>query len=264
MTPSLPLRFRLIVLAALVAVAGCRSSGPLVRDAPEPIDAAGFPNHTAAQIVAQIARTAPVASFESQARVAVRSAKLDQDVTATIRSRRSDTLLAMVRGPLGIEVGRALVTPDSLFALDQLQGRLYVGPAALADRYVPGAVRPEALFESVLGVVVPETDVRWRVRAHEGVYLLDDPGPRRRTYVVDPALWRVTRYQERGEQGELLDERVFEAFDTVDSVIVARRVSFRRPADAAAVTIEHRKLRLNPEGLRFPFSPGDARRRPLQ
>ena len=202
-------------------------------------------------------------AFESQARVAIHANKLDQRVTATIRARRGDSLLAAVRGPLGIEVARALVTPDSLFALDELQGRLYAGPAAVAERYVPGAAEPEALFGSLVGVLQPDPAVRWEVRTHEGQYVLDDPGPRRRTFVVDPALWRVVRYQERAEDGRVLDDRAFEAFDTLGGVVVARRVVLRRPVDGASVTIEHRQLALDPGRLRFPFAPGAAERRPL-
>lgn len=249
-----------VLLVAVASAVGCKGSGPLVRDAPTPAAVIGFPNHSVPQILAELTRAAPIGSFESQARIAIRSEQMNQDVTATIRARRSDSLLAMVRGPFGIEVGRALVTPDSVFALDKVHGRLYLGPAALAERYVPGSAGPDALFGSLLGLTVPGPGAGWRVHAEAESYVLENGYE---TMSVDPALWRVTRYEGRDAEGRVVDQRTFDAFDTVDSVVVARRVRLSRPDVGASVTIEHRKLKLNPEVLRFSFAPGDADRRTL-
>jgi hypothetical protein len=75
-------------------------------------------------------------------------------------------------------------------------------------------------------------------------------------------MWRTVRYEGYAD-GRLIDERTFSAFDRIDGRILPRRIEIRNPEEDAGLTIEHRKLTLNPPTLAFPFSPGDADVRPL-
>ena len=248
----------LVLLAVLVAGAGC-SSGPLVRDAPALGAPADFPNHTAAQIVGlmeALAASDSLVAFSSQAKLEVRSPERDADVSATIRQRAADTLWASVRGPLGIEVARARATPDSFAVLDKLRDRLYLGPVAAASDFLPTPVGTRDLFASLLGTLRPEPGPAWSVQAGDGAYVLTDAASER-VFTVDPASWRTVRYQ-AFDAGVLVDERTFSAFDTVEGRILPRRIALRNPRDGARLQVEHQKLTLNPTGLAFPFSPGDA------
>jgi len=252
----------LCLLTSALWMAGC--SGPLVRNAPDADAPADFPNHTAAQIVQQLAQAAAsVAAFRSEARVDFETPGGGQRVGASLRARVADSVYASLRGPLGIHVGRGLVTADSFFAHDQLNGRLYLGPLAAADAYVPGAGEPGALGHTLLGLLVPDPTVPWEVRADTAVYVLTEPavatGQIRRRFVVDPALWRVTALEEVGPGGAVLTRRLFSAFDVVDGVVVPRRVVLAAPLDTLAVTVEHRQLTLDPAGLEITFRrPTDA------
>lgn len=256
--------FALGLVGALL-VAGC-SSGPLVRDAPELATPAEFPNHSAAQIVALMSAQAGADSlmaFSSQAKVAVRTPDRNADLSATIRQRAADTLWATARGPFGIEVARARATPDSFAVHDKLNDRLYIGSTAAAAAFLPTPVDTRELFATLLGSLRPNGSVvDWAVRVDslsasgERYYTLSD-ATGRHIFVVDPSTWRTVRY-EGYVDGVLIDERTFSAFDRIDGRILPRRVEIRNPQAETGLTIEHRRLSLNPVDLSFPFSPGDA------
>ncbi len=248
---------RFAVLVLLLATAtGCAHT-PVVPDAPAA--PAGFPNHTRAQIVAAVAAAvAPVRAASADGTVAIKSGRLDQEATFSLRARltgrRSDSLTVVVRGPLGIEGGRGLVTADSLFGVDKINRVLYLGLASAAERFVPGAGSPEAAARAVLGLLVPEGGIAWSVRSDGTRYLLtgDIGGGIRRVYTVDPALWRVVTVREYDQSGQLRGQQDVSAFEMVDGVPMPRRVHLA--ASGSEVTFEHRRLALNPADLRLSFS----------
>ncbi len=251
------MRLFLLCCTAFLFVAGC-SSGPLVRNAPDLAAPAEFPNHSAEQVLALMAATAAadsITAFSSQAEIKVRTPDRDADLSATIRQRAADTLWASARGPLSIEVARALATPDSFKVLDKLHDRLYLGPVSAAAAFLPVSFSTAELFATLLGTLRP-TSEGWMIRATGEAYQLTD-AQATRVFTVDPASWRTVRYQGFVD-GVLYDERTFSAFDVIDGRILPRRVEVWNPQSEARLTIEHRKLTLNPPTLAFPFSPGDA------
>lgn len=256
------MRLAFSVVLALVAT-GC-SRGPLVTDAPEPVTAVGYPSHTRQQIVAAVAAAvAPVRSVAADGRVAVASTRIDQDASFILRARfegrRTDSLTVVVRGPLGIEGGRGVVTADSVLAVDRINRVLYVGPASAAERYIPGGGSPEAAARVVLGLLVPEAAVAWEVRPENNRYTLRGrlPGGTTREYTVDPALWRVVSVREYDAAGALRGQQDVSDFDRVDGVPMPRRVHVS--GSGVEVTFEHRNLRVNPDDLRLTFSRPDYR-----
>lgn len=249
----LPLRLAAVLVLTL-AVSAC-SPGPLVRDAPETEVAEGYPNHSAAQIVAQIqASVSPVQAVKSDGAIQISSPSLNQDATFSLRSRLADSTTAVIRGPFGIIAARALLTPRDFTALDQLNRKLYEGPVSVAERYVPGAGSSERGARALFGLVAPESAVSWTVQAGNGRYLLTGvvAGGTRRTYGVDPGLWRVVSVRDQDVSGAVVGTQTFEAFDTVDGVVLPRRVVLQ--ADDNRVVLEHRSLQPNPADLALRFS----------
>jgi hypothetical protein len=256
--PRLPLLLLVIGLFA----AGCAPRPLVVAQPPGEEVPAEFPGHTAEQIRNNIWQTArPVESFRSEARIELRMPEENVRGTSTIYER-GDSLLMVVRGPLGVEVARALATPDSFFLHDRVQNVLFFGPAAAAERYFPGAGSPEELMAGVLGLVEPGPETPWRVRADDRYYYLDSPD-RTETYTVDPAIWRVIRYELRSAAEQRLELREYSAFDVIEGVALARRVVLDSPATGAGMTLEHVRLTVNPDNPPIRFSPTGATRRPL-
>ena len=244
-------RMRFALVSALLLVAGC-SSGPLVRDAPDRSAPPGFPDHTAAGVAALIGDASAPLRYQSGARIEVRRG--DQTDKAPLSLQASgDSVSAVVRGPFGIEVGRALATADSVFLYDALKGRVLLGPARAASRYVPGFDEPSggALRGAMLGEAPPVTEWGAFTPAPAAglnggpAYVFSqryDDGSLA-TWTVDAGLWRLVRYELHYGAETLLVQR-FGAFDTVDGRVVPRRVTLERPPDDMAVEIEHRDLRI--------------------
>ena len=247
---------RFVPLAALAVLAGACTPARIVTDA-TPGDAAGYPNHSAAQIVAAMRSSmGRVHSYRAESRMEAERGARSFDLSASVRARLSDTLLAVIRGPLGIEGGRALVTPDSFLAIDRLNGRLYVGRVQSAERYVPGAGTPGRLARTLLGMEIPAVGPGWTVRPAGGRYLM--VGPDGQTWTIDPRFWRATSVAETAPDGRRFS-RTYADFATVDGVVVPRRVVLVSPADSARLAFEHRTVTVNPADLRLSFSPpGDA------
>ncbi len=256
----------LAVLLALVVLGGC-SHGPLVRDAPDAGPVRGFPDHTAPQIVAAVAASAGrVHAAAVDGRMTFEQDGRSQDATFSLRARfagtASDSVTLIVRGPLGIEGARGVVTADSLLAADRLHRILYVGPVAAVERYVPGGGSPAQLARAALGLLVPDTTATWTVTPvqtpAESRYVLRAPlpGGGRREVTVDPALWRVVRVQDVRADGAVVGEQEVTDFDQVDGVVVPRRV--RAVGGGVEVRLEHRSITLAPGDLRLRFRRPDG------
>ena len=241
------------LVLALVA-AGCGPTGPLVRDAPDAAAPSGYPDHSVEQIVAAVAASvAPVQSAAADGDLAVEGPDGSQSASFSLRARLADSVAVVVRGPLGVVAGRGLATADSFYAADRINRQFVYGPVSAAERYVPGAGSSERLARAALGLLVPEPDVAWSRTAEDGLYRLVGrlSGGAAREYTVDPALWRVVRVREFDRAGRSVGLFEAEAFDTVDGVVVPRRV--RLEGGGTTLALEHRRLALNPPDLRLRF-----------
>lgn len=244
----------LIGLAFACVVAGC--SGPRLADRPTDLPDA-FPFHTAAQIQ-QYLQLEPdtLYGFSANARVSMRSPANSGSFSARVEHRRSDSLYMSIRVTLGIEAARTLVTPDSFFVYDRIHKQLIYGSLDYTAGLLPEPFASDDLFPSLLGLIVPEAEVPWRVEADSAFYYLHDPA-NERTYAVDPALWRVVRYEERTPSGMILEERVYSDFDLFHDLYLPRRVVYNRPLDDASASIYYRSLSLNPGEQAFDLRLGD-------
>ena len=248
------MRLNVPLLALAAFAAGC-TPARVVGDAP-PGDAAGYPNHSAVDIAeAMTASVSQVRAYRAESRLDAERGGRSFDVTASIRARLADSLVAIVRGPLGIEGGRALVTADSFYAIDRLNGRFYLGDVSAAERYVPGAGTPGRLARVLLGLEVPDVGPGWTVRPASGRYLLVAPGGSQ-TWTIDPRFWRATSVAEIALDGRRLS-RTYGDFGAAGGVVFPRRVVLTSPSDSARLTLEHREVVLNPSELRLSFSPPD-------
>ncbi|MEO0559527.1 MAG: DUF4292 domain-containing protein [Bacteroidota bacterium] len=244
----------LALVAALVGMSAC-SSGPLVRDAPDAETDAGYPNHSAAQILSEIEQSvSPVQTVKSDGRLSISSPTVNQDAGFSLRSELADSTTAVLRGPFGIVAGRALLTPEAFIGLDQLNKRLFEGPVSAAERFVPGAGAPGRGARALFGLIAPETDIEWSVTAGNEVYQLTGgmPGGLGRTYVIDPSVWRVVSVKDVNRAGMVLSSQTYEAFDTVGGVVLPRRVVLRTGENT--VELEHRTLEPNPSELQIRFT----------
>lgn len=247
----------------LLFFAGCAAFRPRP-ELPDQLPS-GFPNHSVTEIAHFLgAGTDTLQAYQGRASLTVRSPEQSGQFTAEIRQRKGDSLFMSISPGLGIEAARILMTPDSFFVFDRLRNRLMFGPLESAAAYIPLPLAGDDLFRSMIGVPLPEAGAGWTVDADESSYVLRDRTGLR-TMFVDPALWRVTRYEVRDTSGALEEERTYSDFDEFDGIVLPRRAVFRRPADDAVGTIFYRGLTLNPQALDFELRPSaSARRMPIE
>lgn len=245
------------VLAMLLILYGCRTSRvPLERDVPD-----AFPNHTTGQILALLnGMDGPISAFTARASVAIRSDGDGMQFAASMNARKNDSLYVTMSPGLGIEAARALVTPDSFFFYDRIKNRLTYGRIDEASEILPQPFASANLFENLLGLVDPTADTRWEVSSDTTYYYLHDRSAMQ-TYVVDPAFWRVVRYEQTGSDGHLIETRTFSEFDEFGDTVLPRRLVFDRPADGQRASIYYRDLTLNPDRLEFEMPVRDSAER---
>lgn len=258
MAPS-SLRYALAITALLVTVAGCAPSRRLAERPTELPDR--FPRHSLEEID-QLIRvdTDTLTAFRGKASLALRSPQQSGQFSADIRSRRDDSLYLSISPGLGIEAARALVTPDSFFLYNRIENEVTYGSIDRAAEFLPAPLASGDLFRNLLGLSVPEVGPGWQLEATEDRYLLRDPSGLQ-TYVIDPALWRIVRYEARTPDGVLVEERTYSDFDRFDGVFLPRQIVFERPAEEILASIYYRDLALNPREMSFPFRTSPAARR---
>lgn len=253
--------FRLLSVCGLMTllISGC--SGP--RPTLEGSLPSAFPNHTPTQIRYALASTHDsLHAFSARSSLVYRAPENGGSFSTEMRDRRGDSLYVSISPGLGIEAARALVTADSFFFYDRLKNRVVYGAIADAGDLLPDPFTSEDLFANLLGLPVPNDGIDWQVDADEQYYYLSDPAGSRE-FVVDPAHWRVVRYEERDGEGRVVDRRVFSEFDAFDGVVLPRRLIFERPLDNRRASLYHRSLSINPGPLRFSLDVRDSAERIL-
>lgn len=245
------------VLSAVILLNGCASKRAAIeREIPE-----AFPYHTVDQILFNLQTTEdPVDSYRAKAAISIKTADDGGQFSAEMHARRNDSLYVSISPGLGIEAARALVTPDSFYFYDRIKNRLVYGSLEESAGILPRPFASRNLFENLLGLIVPSADIQWEVSADTSYYYLRDVDGTM-TYAVDPAFWRVVRFEERLPNGVLVERRTFDEFDEFDDLVLPRRVRFERPTEDQRASIYYRDLTLNPDRLSFDLRVRDSAER---
>ena len=265
MTSPSPRHFSTLVLLAVgtaLLLAGCSGSGST---AESPTLPNRFPNHSVDQLRNQIAGSADtIHSYVAQARVSVQTPSEDRSFNAVVRHRRADSLFMRV-SLFGIEGGRILLTPDSVFFYDKRNTELRVGPLEDVQRLFPAPVSSADFFENMLGLLAPSGTGNWSLQADSSLYYVSRSNDREH-YTVDPTRWRVVRYEERAANGTIVQKRIFSNFRSVDGLLLPEQLIFEQPAAGLRAVVKYKEMTLNPpaSALSFPLNvPSQVPRTPF-
>lgn len=258
-TPRAPRAFWFAFTCAIL-LTGCGSSSPTTAPGlPE-----AFPNHSADEIRQQITRgTDTIQSYTAKARVNVRTPDANQSFNAVVHHRRADSLF-MRLSLFGMEGGRLLLTPDSVFFYDTRKGVLRVGPVEAVQKLFPAPVSSDRFFDNMLGVLAPRARPDWSLESDSSLYYLSDAADRQR-YTIDPTQWRVVRYEEHSATGTVLQKRLFSEFRRVGGLLLPAQLIFQQPSDNLRAVIMYKEMDLNPSELSFSLNvPADVPQRPFE
>jgi hypothetical protein len=163
----------------------------------------------------------------------------------------------------GIEGGRLLLTPDSVFFYDTRKTILRVGPVEDVQNLFPAPVSSANFFENMVGLAAPDPQTAWSVQSDSTLYYLSGPSDRRR-YTVDPTRWRVVRYEQHAPDGTVVQKRRFSNFRTVEDLLLPARLMFHRPTANLRAVVHYQSMSFNPSDLSFSFDvPSEVPRRPF-
>lgn len=248
------IRYWILALFAVGLVQGCGSSNTLILpgDVPET-----FPGHNGEQITRFIAAGSDsLTGFTAKANISVRSPRESLSFSSNISHRRADSLYMSIKPALGIEAGRALVTPDSFFVYDRIKKKLYYGDIDNAGEYLPGPISRQHVFGNLLGL--PDLIARnYTVASDSSHYFLMD-SVNLETYTVDPRIWRVVRYERFSDSGDVVEAMDYANFDKLDGLVLPRKVTYVHNEDGRSASIFYRSIDLNPERLDMNFEVSDS------
>lgn len=247
----------LFAAASLALLNGCASPKPAAeREIPEE-----FPYHTLEQIQLHLREQQDLlTSFQAKASISVRTPERSGQFSADMHARKNDSLYLSISPGLGIEAARALVTPDSFYFYDRIKNRLVYGSLGEAAGFLPQPFTSENLFENILGLTAPTADTQWEVSTDSSYYVLTSEEGLRR-YVVDPAFWRVVRYDEFSPSGTLVEQRRYTDFGEFGDTVLPRRVEFERPLQDQRASIYYRDIIIEPDHLTFALRTRDSTER---
>ena len=249
-------RLALAVTLVAVSIGGCARTRPFTPAEAELPSA--FPDHTLEQIQAQVRISgSDLQSMRARAALTLASPERSGRFSAEIREAGGDSLYMSISPGLGIEAIRVLVTPDSVFVYDRLDNRVRYGSSEEAAAVMPVPLSGEELARSLAGRVAPSTDVDWKIESDSAHYHLIHPAGTER-YVIDPAFWRVIRYERRTANDQLIEERIFESYSDVEGHILPQRLVFRLPREEATVVLTYRDVDPNPGDLSFDLRVSDS------
>ena len=234
----------------MVTLSACSGSRPTFNtDAELP---EGFPNHSLEDIQSNLnALTVPVEAYLAESSLSVKTPARSGSFSASISHRKNDSLLITI-SMLGIQGVKTLVTPDSFYVHDRINKELTIGGIHSLQKILPLPVTSETLYSSMLGLLEPENESRMELTSDSRYYTITIPSQNKK-FMVDPAFWRVVRYEERAIDGTLIEERTFSEFDDVEGVYLPRRLTFRRPGDDMSASIYYRDININPRKISFDF-----------
>ncbi len=232
----------LLLCLALTVAVGCSASRSTVTG-PEATPL------SASEVVRKVREAArvPHNALQLSADLSVRSPAFTGSVRALITHRRDDTLFASLTATaLRVEAGRLWTTVDSFIYYDRFSQQVVYGSAEQLDQVMPGLFAGETAFETLLGLLVPDTDGVWTLDNAASQHILTDASSR---YIIDPLHWRVLLHEKLRPDGTLLEAIRYTDFVDVDGQLYPRRVVLQHPEEGVVVSAYYREITLDPEML---------------
>ncbi|MXY08177.1 MAG: DUF4292 domain-containing protein [Rhodothermaceae bacterium] len=229
---------RKIALICALVVAGCAGTRTSV-EAP-----ANVPDlYEAAAVLDSIWAHPVPTSIKAQVQLSMDTPIHSGTMMADISHRRGDSLLMAftVRG-LGIEVGRALVTQDSIFFYDRLAQSLHTADSNYPA--IPAIFTVQDAIENLLGLIRPAHQSHTQLEQILDRLVLTDT-LQNKAYTVDPALWRIIHAEQRDSSDTLTESLYFSDFFTVGEMQFPRRVVYRNPAADINAILHYRSIQIN-------------------
>lgn len=182
-------------------------------------------------------------SIKAQAQLSMDTPIHSGTMMSDISHRRGDSLLMAftVRG-LGIEVGRALITRDSIFFYDRLAQSLHAADSNYPA--IPAIFTVQDAIENMLGLIRPIYQSHLQLEQISDRLVLTDT-LQNKAYTIDPGLWRIIHVEQRDSTDMLIESLYFSDYFTVGEMQFPRRVVYRNPDSDINAILHYRSIQIN-------------------
>ena len=149
-----------IIICSTILLAGCKAHKQMLKQPSQPVMVAP-PKVTAAPVVntelaAIKAKQLVFNTFSARAKTKLDIDGNGNDVTLNLRIQHDKKIWVSVTALLGIEVARALITPDSITVINRLQGVYIKKPFSYINQYGGKQVNYQTLEALLVGNAVPQ------------------------------------------------------------------------------------------------------------
>lgn len=148
---------KLLIVLSVVALFGCKAKKQLVvRKADSTVTVAPTVNPALAKIAAVKEKQVAFNTFSGRAKTKLSIDGKSNDVTLNIRIQHTKKIWVSITAILGVEVARALITPDSIMVVNRLQGVYLKKPFSYIYNYASRQVNYQTVESLLVGNPIPE------------------------------------------------------------------------------------------------------------
>jgi hypothetical protein len=146
---------RLLIVCALLSIVACKAHKQLAADK-KPDPAANRPSPVLTKLDAIRAAQLNFTTFSGRAKARMQINNSSNDVTLNIRISHGQKIWVSITAIAGIEVARAVITPDSILAVNKLQGLYLRQPFSYIYKYASTQLDYRSVEALLVGNAIPQ------------------------------------------------------------------------------------------------------------
>lgn len=146
---------RLLIVCALLSIVGCKTHKQLVVNKPDKT-ADRTPSPVLTKLDAIRAAQLDFTTFSGRAKAKMQINNSSNDVTLNIRINHGKKIWVSITAIAGIEVARAIITPDSILAVNKLQGLYVRQPFSYIYKYTSHQLDYRSVEALLTGNAIPQ------------------------------------------------------------------------------------------------------------
>jgi hypothetical protein len=147
---------KIVAVCCLFTIISCKAKKQLVVNKPHTDSTAAPVDNKSAKLDAIKAAQDVFGTFSGKARTKLTIGSNTNDVTLNIRIKRDQKIWVSVTAIAGIEVARALITPDSILLINRLQSLYIRQPFSYIYKFTGKQVNYKTVESLLVGNIIPE------------------------------------------------------------------------------------------------------------
>lgn len=193
-------------------------------------------------------------TFSGRARIKYADKKNKTSFTANIRLEKDKRIWISVSLAMNIEVGRAIITPDSIRVIDRINKEYIAKPFDFIENYIDYPVDFETLQDLIMGTLVPEvkndkSDIR------DNAHLLRKENRTMQNLLwIDPFDYYIKKMEIYAiKSRQKMSVQLNDYSPKADGFFSEERYIVLKAPESAEINIDYSRVSFNKD-LEFPFT----------